>query len=69
MHALQSAVTVAKLLGDSQKIATDILPSIKAANANKQSWRLRFAVAENASQIAKYVKKEQVDTMILPFYT
>jgi hypothetical protein len=34
---------------------------LKYAYQNKQAWRLRFAVAENSTKIAKYMKREQVD--------
>ena len=68
VHAVQSSVTVAELLNDPDIIATSIVPSLKQAFQNKQSWRLRFAVAENAAKIGQKLKKQQVDTSILPFY-
>jgi len=55
VHAVQSSVTVAKLLGDSKLIQVNVIPPLKAAFQNKQSWRLRFAVAENAASIGKYL--------------
>lgn len=69
VHAVESAVTVARLIEDSQVIVTDIVPQLKYAYQNKQAWRLRFAVAENSAKIAKYMKREQVDQYIIPVYT
>lgn len=68
VHAVQSAVTVAELLNDPDAIAQSIVPSLKQAFQNKQSWRLRFAVAENAAKIGQKLRREQVDQSILPFY-
>ena len=44
------------------------MPALKSAYQNKQSWRLRFAVAESAAKIAGRLRKEQVDSSILNFY-
>jgi len=49
VHAVQSAVTVARLLEDPNAIVTDIVPQLKLAYQNKQAWRLRFSVAENSA--------------------
>ena len=67
VHAVQSTVTVGKLLQNPQLLATTILPALKQAQKNP-SWRLRFAVAESAGQLAKYLTQNSVDTQILPFY-
>ena len=58
MHAVQSAVEVVKLITDPAKIQEHILPALKTAYQNKQSWRLRFAVAESASQIGLSLTKQ-----------
>lgn len=68
VHAVQSSVTVAELLDDAEIIHKNIVPSLKTAFQNKQSWRLRFAVAENASRIGLKLTKSMVDSSILPFY-
>lgn len=52
VHAVQSAVPVAKLL-DAKSVQTSLLPLLKQAFMNKQSWRLRFAVAENTATIGQ----------------
>ena len=44
-----------------------MIPALKIAYKNP-SWRLRFAVAENAAQLSKYLDQGTVDTQILPFY-
>ena len=54
VHAVQSSATVAKLLNNPDLLAENIIPALKQAYKNP-SWRLRFAVAENAAQIAKYL--------------
>ena len=61
-------MTVAKLLGDPNLIAQNVIPALKTCFQNKQSWRLRFAVAENAAAIGKYLQQTSVNTQILPFY-
>ena len=61
-------MTVAKLLDDPVLIAQNVIPALKTCFQNKQSWRLRFAVAENAASIGKYLYKTNVNTQILPFY-
>ena len=48
VHAVQSSVTVAKLLNNPETLSAEIVPALKLAVKNP-SWRLRFAVAENAS--------------------
>ena len=45
-----------------------MIPPLKQAYMNKQSWRLRFAVAENAATIGQEVEKATVDQYILPIY-
>ena len=67
VHAVQSSTTVAKLLNNPDLLATNIIPALKQAYKNP-SWRLRFAVAENAAQLSKYLDQKTVDTQILPFY-
>lgn len=68
VHAVQSSVVIAELLDDADLVQQSIVPSLKQAFQNKQSWRLRFAVAENAAKIGKRLRREQVDQCILPFY-
>ena len=48
INAVCSSVDVARSVDDSYLIKETILPSFKAACENRYSWRLRFAVAENA---------------------
>lgn len=45
-----------------------VLPNFKQASENRFSWRIRFAVAENAAQLAGYVSQEAVEEDILGFY-
>lgn len=61
VHAVQSSVVVAELLNDAEIIHKNIVPPLKTAYMNKQSWRLRFAVAENASKIGLKLTKAMVD--------
>ena len=68
VHAVQSSVVVCELIADADVIHQSIVPSLKQAFQNKQSWRLRFAVAENAAKIGQRLWKAHVDTSILPFY-
>ena len=68
VHAVQSSVVVCELIADADVIHQSIVPSLKQAFQNKQSWRLRFAVAENAAKIGQRLRKAHVDTSILPFY-
>lgn len=44
------------------------MPTLKAASENRYSWRLRFAVAENAAQLSQYLTKAAVEDEILGFY-
>lgn len=55
IHAVQSSIDVAKVVDDSLMIKESILPPFKISCENRYSWRLRFAVAEQASQLASYV--------------
>ena len=59
---MQSSITVAEWLDDSELIAKNVVPALKTAFQNKQSWRLRFAVAENAAAIGKYLQKNIVNS-------
>ena len=68
VHAVQSSVIVAKLMEDPETIAANLIPPLKQAFTNKQSWRLRFAVAENAATIGQQIEKSSVDQHILPLY-
>ena len=68
VHAVQSSVVVCELINDAEVINQSIVPSLKQAFQNKQSWRLRFAVAENAAKIGQRLRREHVDQAILPFY-
>ena len=58
VHAVQSSVTIAQLIDDPDIIHQSIVPSLKTAFQNKQSWRLRFAVAENAAKIGQILRRE-----------
>ena len=49
-------------------IRESIFPSFKAACENRYSWRLRFAVAEQAAELCTYVSKSAVDEDIIGFY-
>lgn len=53
IQAVYSSVTVVKLLNDSVVAKAEIAPPFRQAVDNKMiSWRLRFAVAETAAQMA-----------------
>ena len=65
---MTSSVNVAKVVDDSLMIRENILPSFKAASENRNSWRLRFAVAEQAAYMSSYVSKIAVDDEIVGFY-
>lgn len=68
IHAVSSSIDVAKAVDDSLLIRESILPSFKAATVNRYSWRLRFAVAEQAANLSGYVSKLAVDEEIVGFY-
>lgn len=68
INAVESSPVVAEHLNNSQLVDQQILPSFKQAVENKQSWRLRFAVAESAALVAKYASKEATEDKILQFY-
>lgn len=51
VHAVQASVTISKHLMNPKVITQNLIPPLKQAFSNKQSWRLRFAVAENAAAI------------------
>lgn len=55
INAVASSIDVAKSVDDSYLIRETILPAFKAACENRYSWRLRFAVAENAGQLCDYL--------------
>ena len=67
VYALSSAIPLAERL-DRERVQAQILPALKAASANKQSWRLRFAAAESGAFIAKFCFQAVVDTKIVPMY-
>jgi serine/threonine-protein phosphatase 2A regulatory subunit A len=67
VYALSSAIPLAERL-DNARVQEQILPSLKAASANKQSWRLRFAAAESAAFIARHCNTTVVDAKIVPMY-
>ena len=68
INAVQSSIDVAKVVDDSAHIRSSILPPFKACCENRFSWRLRFAIAEQAAQISSYVSKNCVDEDIMGFY-
>lgn len=68
IHAVCSSIDVAHVVNDSQLVRDTIMPAFKSACENRFSWRLRFAVAEQASKIAPFVTKEAVDEDIVGFY-
>ena len=57
VHAVQSSVVVCELIDNPETIAQQIVPALKQAYMNKQSWRLRFAVAESAARIGLKMRK------------
>jgi hypothetical protein len=59
---------VAKVVEDSLMIRESILPPFKISCENRYSWRLRFAVAEQAAQLCSYVSRTCVDEEIVGFY-
>lgn len=52
IHAVYSSVTVARLLENPQITHDEIIPAYKIAVENKNSWRLRFSIAEMAATLA-----------------
>lgn len=46
---------VASKTDNPELLATNVIPALKIAYKNP-SWRLRFAVAENAAQLSKYLE-------------
>ena len=53
---------------ESKILSETLLPVFRNAAENRYSWRLRFAIAENASSLSQYVDKQVVDTEILNLY-
>lgn len=49
IHAVNSSVTVAKLLQNPEIVQHEIIPAFREAIDNKLSWRLRFALAESGA--------------------
>ena len=69
IQAVYSAVTVARLLKDSQLLRQEVIPPFKVAVENKMaSWRLRFAVGEIAAQMAEHMEREYVDQDVVALY-
>ena len=68
INAVYSSTTVGKLLGDPDAIKQDIISSFSSSVDNKVSWRLRFAVAEVAAQLAEYTNKDIADQDIVTIY-
>lgn len=68
IYAVQSSVQVAAAVKDSDVLQESLLPVFRNAGENRYSWRLRFAIAENASSMAEHVDRHVVDTDILGLY-
>lgn len=68
INAVQSSIDVAKSVDDSYLIKETILPAFKSACENRYSWRLRFAVAENAALLCDYLNLSAIDEDIIGYY-
>ena len=68
IYAVQSSLEVAKAVDDSAMLRECVLPSFKTSASNRYSWRLRFAVAETAAELSKYLELDAIDNEILSIY-
>jgi serine/threonine-protein phosphatase 2A regulatory subunit A len=68
INAVMSSVSAAKLVKNGSLLRDSIFPAFRNCCENRFSWRLRFAVAEQAAFLASYVDRETVDREILNFY-
>lgn len=68
IYAVQSSVDLSSALRDSDILRKTLIPTFRAAAENRYSWRLRFAIAENAANVCEFVSKEVVDEDILNLY-
>jgi serine/threonine-protein phosphatase 2A regulatory subunit A len=68
INAVASSIDVAKSVNDSNLIKETILPSFKTACENRYSWRLRFAVAENAANLCPHINISAIDEEIIGYY-
>lgn len=68
INAVASSIDVAKSVNDSLLIKETILPAFKDACENRYSWRLRFAVAENAAFLCDYLNQTAIDEEIIWYY-
>jgi hypothetical protein len=58
IHAVYSALSVAKLLETQSIVEKELLPIFKATALEKTtSWRLRFALGEISAQLAEFVSR------------
>ena len=55
INAVASSIKVAESVNDSLLIKQTVMPAFKNACENRYSWRLRFAVAENAAHLCEYL--------------
>jgi len=68
IHAVTSSLDVVKVVEDASLVREHILPSFKTSCENRYSWRVRFAVAEQAAFLSSYLDKPTVDDQIVGFY-
>ena len=68
IYAVQSSLEVAKAVNDKVMLRELVVPSFKASASNRYSWRLRFAVAEQAAELAKFLERAAIDDEILGIY-
>lgn len=68
IYAVQSSIAVASAVKDAQILRESLLPVFRAGAGNRYSWRLRFAIAENAANLSQYVSKDCVNEEILNLY-
>ena len=68
INAVASSVEVAKSIDNSNLIKETILPAFQVACENRYSWRLRFAVAENAAFLCGYLNQAAIDEEIISYY-
>jgi len=68
INAVSSSVEVAKSIDNSNLVKETILPAFQLACENRYSWRLRFAVAENAAFLCDYLNQAAIDEEIVSYY-
>ena len=55
INAVQSTVDVAKAVKSPLLLSEAVIPAFKVSCENRFSWRLRFAVAENAALLCPHI--------------